>query len=130
MISISGGVGSSSNTGLTMQLGTASLTTSGYSWGGSAGSSSGVSGVGATSTTSWTVGDVNTNAIYLSMRINNPNLAKYTFFEAQSWNEANGNSRSLSGVQASTTQFTGFQLAPGTGTLTGGVIRVYGYSNS
>ena len=33
-------------------------------------------------------------------------------------------------ILADTTQYTAFTIAPNTGTLTGGTIRVYGYSNS
>ena len=36
----------------------------------------------------------------------------------------------FSGMVANTTSYTAFTLAPGSGTITGGTIRVYGYRNS
>lgn len=127
-IIITAGTASSSNTQITLQLGTANTN---YFWAGlTANQLAGVTGAGAsTAVTSWTLADPNNNAIYLEAEVHNPNLASYTWFSSRSYNEANKNMRLYTGYQASTTAFTAFTLAPITGTLTGGKIRVYGYGN-
>jgi len=67
--------------------------------------------------------------VYLS----NPNKAKKTVVMASGtgFNTASNTSNLVSNYFANdTTQYTEFTITPGTGTFTGGTIRVYGYQNS
>jgi hypothetical protein len=78
---------------------------------------------------SWTrAGTGNSNGLQLIMDITNPFLAKYTYFSsAVAYNDESGQTNGFHGVASS---FTDFTITPSTGTLTGGTIRVYGYTNS
>jgi hypothetical protein len=60
--------------------------------------------------------------------IQSPNLAKITSFRA--YTHQGGAGSSASGFLNNTTQYTAFTLAPGSGTITGGTIYVYGYAKS
>jgi hypothetical protein len=74
-------------------------------------------------------GSVNT----LNARINlfGPNQAKHTPMHFQAMRSATGGRNAVGqGVLRDTTQYTAFTLLASTGTMTGGVIRVYGYANS
>jgi len=129
-IVVSGGVGSTANTGLNVTFG---ATTSGYNYGYSYYSSGVVGGAGATSTSSFTgIGEFNTNLLMLNFEAINPNLAKHTYvMGGVAYNMSNFNARgAYQGVLPNTTQYTAFTITPSTGTLTGGTIRVYGYQNS
>jgi len=71
------------------------------------------------------------NSLAANFYLLSPNLAKNTVF--QTWyNDLDTTSvgGTGSGFANNTTQFTAFTIIPNTGTLTGGTIRVYGYSNS
>ncbi len=57
-----------------------------------------------------------------------PNLAKITFAAGSSADA--GQVNQFWGILNNTTQYTAFTLTTGSGTLTGGTIRVYGYQNS
>jgi hypothetical protein len=85
--------------------------------------------IGNNNASSWTrVGACMTNGLNANFDICSPNLAK--------WSTINGahmfaaSARSYAGNLQNTTAYTGFTLTPASGTLTGGTIRVYGYSNS
>jgi hypothetical protein len=122
----SGGSSSDSDVNVKMILGATSTAyysiRSGYRYAASA-----FDFVDANNGTAWTVtGTVGTNT-NLNMELLQPNLAKITLFNS-SWQSATGIAFSA-GYQNSNTQFTAFTLTPDTGTLTGGVIRVYGYTN-
>lgn len=78
-----------------------------------------VMNVGFTST----VGGVNTVFDVLG-----PNLAQRTHVSGQ-WSQDNYFGW-FSYIASNTTQYTGFVLSSGTGTTTGGTVRVYGYRNS
>jgi hypothetical protein len=62
------------------------------------------------------------------MDIMNPNLAKMTSVVGAS--AASGQWHQVYGVLNNTTSYTAFTLTTGSGTMTGGIIRVYGYQNS
>jgi hypothetical protein len=63
------------------------------------------------------------------MDIANPNIAARTQGTINAF-DANGPTIQLLGIQvATTTQYTGIQLIPASGSITG-TIRVYGYRNS
>lgn len=128
-IILSGGVGSA-NGEFTMKLG---ATTTGYyefyvygSY-----SSTTVSGQNVNNGGAWNIGYVSTNGLNLNCDIFAPNLAKNTQFAAVDGRAlTTGNAVFRAGNLANTTQYTDFTLTPDSGTLTGGVIRVYGYQNS
>jgi hypothetical protein len=76
----------------------------------------------------WIAGNgVGTNPT-INIDVLGPNLAKNTFFNGVV--NATAGIALTGGYQDSATQFTAFTVAPDTGTLTGGIIRVYGYANS
>jgi hypothetical protein len=82
----------------------------------------------AGSSFSW-IGGGSTSVAQVSVEINGPNLAKFTRMHCGSYqnNVAFGNSF---GEHRQSGQYTDFTLIPGFGaTLTGGIIRVYGYRN-
>lgn len=128
-ITVNGGANSAANY-LLMQLGS---TTANYysggqytSWGGT------IAHVSQSNVSSWRVGDANSNSLIANIELFNPNLARRTQYSsmiATVDNTGNGGSFYWAGFQDSATQFTGFTILPGSGTMTGGTIRVYGYSN-
>jgi len=76
----------------------------------------------------WTaVGSSDTNRLSLYMTLNNPGLAKYT--QASSFYLMTALAATATSEHRVATAFTDFTLAPNSGTLTGGTIRVYGYRN-
>ena len=77
----------------------------------------------------WTyAGRADANNTYFNIDLNSPFLAKYSYFGgvygADTFGIAN------MGRHSSATSFNQFVITPNTGTLTGGVVRVYGYQNS
>ena len=64
-----------------------------------------------------------------NIELQNPFLAKYTNIQALTVNYGNNRGHAV-GEHETATSYTAFTLAPFTGTLTGGTIRVYGYRNS
>jgi hypothetical protein len=73
-------------------------------------------------------GGGNSAGASLFVTLTNPFLSLFTRVYASPVSWAN-NVGSYSGVLSATTSFTGFTIAPLSGTLTGGTIRVYGYRN-
>ncbi len=69
------------------------------------------------------------NGISFNVDIVNPFLAKETQVASQVWYDAT-NTGGSRGYVSGTTSYTAFTLTCSTGTLTGGTIRVYGYTNS
>ena len=57
--------------------------------------------------------------------VHNPNLAKFKFFNASGASDYG--QHAVGGVHNTTGTATGFVVNPGSGTLTGGTITVYGY---
>jgi len=131
-IIISGGVGSTNGV-ILMTLGS---TSAGYYWGLQGADFSGTGsaqGNGAANTSSWRAGGFATTTFSMSTEIMSPNLAKVTAFTSsymQGLTSTSGVMGILGGYLNDSTQYTAFTLTPNTGTLTGGTIRVYGYSNS
>ena len=124
---VSGGA-SSTNNELNLTFGS---TSSGYRYGTIANNYSTTGNFsGSTSTTAIKlIGTGFTTSIALSMRIVNPFLAEYTLVSGNLWLDS-GNIGSTRGSLDDTTSYTAFTLTTSTGTLTGGTIRVYGYTNS
>ena len=124
-VDISDSIGNGNQIGLLL-----GATVTGYYGGGLSVSTAGtVSGRGDAATTSFTniLNITDTDGFGLQIQIINPNLVRRTAIIASG--SANGTGNFFSGVVATSTQYTGFTLTT-TGTLTGGSIRVYGYSNS
>jgi len=120
------GVDASATAGLNLQFGT---TTTGYyftrryyKWDGSNGYELGNNGgyiaIGTTDTLS------NTS---VEMTVYEPNRTARCAVSGQFF--GGGYSGWFGGTETSSTAQTAFTLAPGTGTLSGGTIRVYGYNN-
>jgi len=64
---------------------------------------------------------------HITFEVYVPNLAEETVMQGHGF--TGGYVTSVGGYQDSTTQFTSFLIKPASGTLSGGTIRVYGYSN-
>jgi hypothetical protein len=84
--------------------------------------------VDANNGASWLVAGGASNKITMNIDVLGPNLAQATYFNG-TFNAASGVAV-VGGRQESATQFTAFTMGPDSGTLTGGIIRVYGYANS
>lgn len=130
-IIITGGAGSTVNIGLGLQLGS---TTTGY-YNGMAGTqySTGTafnsSDNNASSFSS--IGAANPEGIQSELSILNPFAAKFTSINGSFALSSVANiSRSFNGYVNNTTSYTAFTLTTSSGTLTGGTVRVYGYTNS
>jgi hypothetical protein len=130
MVTISGGAGSTSG-GLKLQLG--STVTGYYTWllyGSYTGAT--VNGFNQNNTTfAGDFGYTSANGHTGVANILSPNLAARTSwsmaFAAQDTTYYAG---WVNGFVNNTTQYTAFTLTTGSGTITGGTIRVYGYQNS
>lgn len=128
-IIINGGAASASGN-LNLQLG---ATTTGYYSARVVGIySTAVAQVGTNNNgASWTLGGGNVGTIALNCFLQDPFLSKNTkvqagFLVPDTASAAGG----LGGFLDNTTSYTAFTIAPASGTLTGGTIRVYGYQNS
>ena len=127
-IIVNGGA-ASAGPGLQCILG---ATTAGYYWGGAGQSFAGsaVSGQQA-NYSSWDCGAAVPNGIFANIDILSPQLASRTVFSGVNIRATTtGLFISVGGFLDNATQYTGFTLNPSSGTLTGGTIRIYGYSNS
>jgi len=71
---------------------------------------------------------ISTNGINLNIELMSPFLAGKTFFSGSI--SGTSNTKISSGFLDNSTSYTAFTLTPTLGTITGGTIRVYGYSNS
>ena len=129
-ITVSGGVGSTS-TQFRLQLG--ATTTGYYSISNQLYYSNAASENASQSNGAYfqSFGDVKTTAISASVEIGAPNLAKPTTFHAPIMGASTDGVGGFSaGFLNNSTQYTAFTVSAGSGTLTGGTIRVYGYANS
>jgi hypothetical protein len=129
-ILISDGVGST-NQNLNLTLG---ATVTGYSYNNlnMTYDSTTVTGSNGNATTSWVrVGRGDTNNLDAEIEIKSPFLAKRTTAQ---WRNATSQAVSLwnvgGGFLDNATSYTAFTITPSAGTITGGIIRVYGYANS
>jgi hypothetical protein len=71
-------------------------------------------------------GSCDANGLTMNCTVISPQLAKATRVVADSTQSGNY-SGNMTGYDADITQYTGFTILPGSGTLTGGTIRVYGF---
>ena len=129
LVTLNGGVGSA-DAPLRMILGS---TTAGYYWSVNAlnWSSTFISAAGSNDASLY-VGETSANASSMNVVIQSPQLAKISVFGGTlTAPRTNGYGGVISGFLDNTTQYTGFTITPAGGpTLTGGIIRVYGYQNS
>jgi hypothetical protein len=89
------------------------------------------SSVGNNNAANWArVGYGSTNVLGLNMELLNPFAAQQASFSAMAGEFGTGGaSLSTAGWHNNASSFTGFVISPASGTLTGGIIRVYGYRN-
>jgi hypothetical protein len=130
LIVVSGGVGSTTSQ-MALTLG---ATATGYYRFGTYGtySSATVQGISSNDQPNWgdSVG-MSTNSLSGIIELLAPNLAKRTSCNSTMQQVATGGySLRSAGFLDNATQYTAFTLTCGTGTATGGTIRVYGYANS
>ena len=127
-IVITGGISTSNNTDLDLQLGS---TVTGYN-NSFVGTDYGVASASFASSSNNSkfaaVGFAITTGLNFSVELHNPFLATRTFMTANQINTSN--SRAGQGYLANSTSYTAFTITVGSGTITGGTIRVYGYANS
>ena len=112
---------------------TLGATAAGYNQGGSSSvySASNLGPERRANTTSWYGGYMNTAGINGQITLMGPNMTENTFINAvfASGRTADAGYQ-LPGFLNDTTAYTAFTLTAGSGTITGGTIRVYGYANS
>jgi hypothetical protein len=129
LITVNGGVGST-DLDFQLQLG---ATTANYYGAASRATWAGAASVAGDSNTASfrAIGRGSVNALSFSATIQSPNLAKVTVVSG-AWTQATtgGLGGNYNGFLNNTTTYTAFTLIPSTGTITGGIIRVYGYANS
>ena len=123
-----GGVSSAAVTNLSLQLGAS--TTGYYSSTFFAGvGSATVANAGVNNGAVWTYGGLaTTTSTTMDFDLMNPFLAKTTVFANGTYTDT-ATFGTTNGVHSVATSYTAFTVAPGSGTLTGGTIRVYGYRN-
>ena len=128
-IIIIGGASSAAATYLTFALtGGTSVYDQSFLYGTYAGAAPANAGVVSGASWSYAGTGQSTAGLNMVLEIQQPFLTRFTMFSAPIDNfELAGHS---AGRHRSTTSFTGFTIAPASGTLTGGTIRVYGYRNS
>ena len=81
----------------------------------------------------WEVAGGQTTSLAGVIDVGNPFLAKESFFTSQyviMTTAAAGETRSAGGFHNVATSYTDFTIASGAATMTGGTIKVYGFSNS
>jgi hypothetical protein len=71
------------------------------------------------------LGNLDTNSMFANIEVTNPFLSQITYVTG-SYSD-NGVSGAATGRHNSSTSFTDFTIAAGSGTMTGGTINVYGY---
>ena len=128
-ISVNGGVASTNNS-LSLKLGSTTTGYFGFGFYGSATSST-LAGDNLNNGASFPyAAQGDTNILSGQIYIQNPNLAKATMLYTNASRSGTNGMSNFTGSETSTTQHTAFTLTPSAGTITGGTIKVYGYSNS
>jgi hypothetical protein len=128
-----GGTASATVGDLHMTLG---ATATGYYWGSSRVAYNGGtfqgSGSGAAAGTFWRAGSLTSTRIHMNCDLFQPFASVQSSYSSMAPYVGGTTSYSfamLGGYLDNTTSYTEFTLAPNSGTITGGVIRVYGYRN-
>lgn len=128
-ITVTGGA-ASANLNLRLTLGS---TTSGYYANGyyMTYASATVNGFNDNGIAFFSGGQGTANGLMMGLDVQSPNLATRTVLLSDSVQAASGGYiQSTWGYLDNNTQYTAFTLTTGSGTITGGTIRVYGYQNS
>ena len=129
LVVVNGGVGST-QTSISLQLGS---TTTGYYSAGVyvAYNSSAVTGVNSSNGSSWTTGTTSAQTNNMWVTLLNPFASdETTMISLLAETFTTGLALYRTGYLANSTSYTAFTIAPASGTLTGGTIRVYGYANT
>jgi hypothetical protein len=123
LITVSGGAASTASI-LRMQIG---ATTSGYYYNLVFSTySTSVLAEGGTTFANWQgVGTALTSGLQMFCHVFEPNRPTFTRITAP--RVTGSEAGTVYGLMPNTTQYTGFTITPSSGTLTGGIIRVYGY---
>jgi len=131
LIVISGGVASASTPNINMTLG-ATVTTYAYAYLQMAWNAVTITGFNSNSASSWVnVGRGSSNTLDGDILIKNPFEAKRTTVQYRSSTALTNESWTLGGGYLNNaTSYTDFTLTLSSGTMTGGTVRVYGYTNS
>lgn len=129
-IIINGGVASATDADLRLSLGSTSTGyyAAGFYTGGSWGAV--VTAQRQTNAAYWAAIAGSTSTLSADIELRNPNLAKVTeIFSRTNSASTSGYTNYWAGYLNDSTQYTAFTVTVGTGTITGGTIRVYGYRN-
>lgn len=79
----------------------------------------------------WYAGGITTSALSLNMELFNPFVADETWFTSSYvYVNTSGQTMNGGGMLNNTTSYTAFTMTPGSGTITGGTIYVYGYAKA
>lgn len=128
LVIVSGGAGSASNA-LRLTLGS---TTTGYYYAGQGRTYAGVDSTIDNNNVNgwWYAGETAATGMTGVIQIIAPNLAKESqYMSTWAAPRTDGYYYSASGFLNNTTQYTAFTITFGTGTQTGGTVKVYGYRN-
>ena len=128
-IILSDGVGSAVSCNLNMKFG---ATATGYYWSITGRTFANADdSVGAANQASFRAGAGSPKTLNIKMDVLAPFLSTETNFSGQyQVSTTTGSAVNFGGFLDDTTSYTAFTLTPTAGTLTGGIIRVYGYQNS
>jgi hypothetical protein len=125
-IVVSGGLGSA-NTYFTFQLGASTASYANMTLYNNYNAAA--AGVGTTVGTKFEYsGSVSASNLAANIELQNPFLAKFTAYQTTFQQTALAGF--TSGLHQVATSYTDFTIAPASGTITGGTVRVYGYQNS
>jgi len=130
-IILSGGI-ASANSVVKMTLGATATGYSRFIFQGAFGANT-VTGSAATNQNDWgAVGSISTNSLTMDMELQLPFLTKRTTFYTRNLTTVNSGGEIFltNGFLDDATSYTAFTLTTGSGTMTGGTIKVYGYANS
>lgn len=124
-IMLAGGVASTTNT-LRITLG---ATTAGYYQGGYGTTFAAVAAAANVNNGAfWVLGTGSTNSLYTNFDLLNPNETNETMMQGFiPDSQTGGGSYSVGGFLNNATSYTDFTITASTGTLTGGIVYVYGY---
>jgi hypothetical protein len=127
-IVLSGGAASAT---IALRLSLGAAATGYYSGGLDTSYSGGNAALNQSNAAFWNFGGGSTNLLSGVAEINQPFLADQTTYTSNySFAVTTANTSASSGFLNDTTSYTAFTITASSGTLTGGTIRVYGYTNS
>jgi hypothetical protein len=126
LITMNGGTGSA-NSAITMQLSGSTTAYNGFlNFGNAAGAGTPLGAAVAGSSWPFVGGATSGQAAHVSCELFNPFLATNTKIVNAAYQNGD-NYGTFTGEHRVSSSFTGFSISPSSGTLTGGIIRVYGF---